>query len=56
MLHHGHAAADKMDKAAEAFWWPGMYRDRQEKSESCGCCRASAKNLKTQIPSVEKNV
>ena len=26
MLQHGHAAANKMDKAAEAFWWPGMYR------------------------------
>ena len=30
MLHHGHAAADKMGKAAEAFWWPGMYREIQK--------------------------
>ena len=55
MLHHGHAAADKMDKAAEAFWWPGIYRKIREKSESCPSCRAAGKNLTTQIPSTEMN-
>ena len=48
MLHHGFAGADKVDKAADAFWWPGMYRKIQKKSES--------KNLKTQIPSSEKTL
>ena len=33
MLHRGHAGADKMDEAAEAFWWPGMHREIQEKSK-----------------------
>ena len=51
--HHGHAAADKMDKTAEAFWWPGMYREIQEKSKHCPSCSAAGKNLKTQIPSTE---
>ena len=50
MLHHGHAAADKMGKAAEAFWWPGMYRVIQEKSENCPSCRTAGKILKTQLP------
>ena len=53
-LHHGHAAADKIaDKAAEALWWPGMYREIQEKFENCPSCRAAGKNLKTQIQSTE---
>ena len=34
MLHHGHVAADEMEKAAEALWSPGMYREIQEKSET----------------------
>ena len=55
MLHHGHAAADKMDKTADAIWWPGMYRELREKSESCPSYRAAGKNLKTQIPSTEVN-
>ena len=55
MLHHGHAAPDKMDKAAEAFRWPGMYREIPEKSEKCPSCRTACKNLKTQIPSTEIN-
>ena len=48
MLHHGHAAVDKMSQAAEAFWWPGMYREIQEKSENCPSCRTADKNPKTQ--------
>ena len=55
MLHHGHGAADKMEKASEAFWWPGVYLELQEKSESCPSCRAAGKNLKTQIHSTEVN-
>ena len=53
MLHHGHAAIDKMGKAAEAFWWPGMYREIQEKSENCPSCRAAGKNLRTHLPTTE---
>ena len=55
MLHHGHAAIDKMGKAAEAFWWPGMYRENHEKSENCPSCRAASKNLRTQLPTTEIN-
>ena len=55
MLHHGHAAVDKMSKAAEAFWWPGMYREMQEKSEICPSCRTAGKNLKPQLPGAEIN-
>ena len=35
MLHQGHTSAAKMDQLAEAFWWPGMYREIQEKAETC---------------------
>ena len=42
-------------EAAEAFWWPGMYREIEEKSENCPSCRAAGKNLKSQIPSTEIN-
>ena len=55
MLHHGHTSAGKMEKLAEAFWWPGMNRKIHEKVESCPSCRAAGKNLITQIPSTEKN-
>ena len=55
MLHHGHISAVKMDQLAEAFWWPGMNREIQEKAESCPSCRAAGKNITIQIPSTEKN-
>ena len=55
MLHQGHTTADKMDKAAEAFWWPGKYRELEKKSESCPSCRVAGKNLKPQKPSTEIN-
>ena len=54
MLHHGHASAGKMEQIAQAFWWPGMNREIQEKAESCPSCRAAGKNITTQIPSTEK--
>ena len=54
-LHHEHAAVDKMSKAAEAFWWPGMYREIHEKSENCPSCRTAGQNLKTQLPATEIN-
>ena len=43
-----------MDQLAEAFWWPGMHREIQEKAETCPSCRASSKNIITQIPSTEE--
>ena len=55
MLNDGHAGAEKIDKAAEAFWSPRKYREIQEKSESCPSCRAVGKNLETQIPRTEVN-
>ena len=55
MLHHGHTSAGKMEQIAQAFWWPGMNREVQEKAESCPSCRAAGKNITTQIPSTEKN-
>ena len=55
MLHHGNAAIDKMGKAAEAFLWPGMYLELEEKSENCPSCRAAGKNLRTQLPATEIN-
>ena len=55
MLHHRHAAIDKMSKAAEAFWWPGLYRAIQEKSENCPSGRAAGKNRRTQLPTTEIN-
>ena len=55
MLHHGHTSAAKMKQLSEAFWWPGMHREFQEKAESCPSCRAAGKNVFTQFPSTEKN-
>ena len=55
MLHHGHAAIDEMGKVAEAFWWPEMYREIQEKSKNGPSCRAAGKNLRTQLPTTEIN-
>ena len=47
MLHQGHPCAAKMDQSAEAFWSPGMYRETRKTTENW--CRASGKNLKTQL-------
>ena len=55
MLHQGHTSTAKMDQLAEAFWWPGMHREKHEKAETCPCCRDAGKNIITQIPSTEKN-
>ena len=54
MLHQGHPSATKMDKLAAAFWWPGIYPEIREKAENCPSCRASGKNLITQLPYTEK--
>ena len=40
MLHQGHTPAAKVDGLAEAFWWPGMHREIQEKAETCPSSRA----------------
>ena len=50
-----HISAAKMDQLAEAFSWPGMLREIQEKAETCPSCRAAGKNIITQNPSTEKN-
>ena len=55
MLHQGHPSATKMDQLAAAFWWPGIYQEIREKAENSSSCRASGKNLVTQLPSTEKN-
>ena len=55
MLHQGHPSIRKMDQSDETFWWPGLHREIREKSENCPSCRASGKNLKTQLPSTERN-
>ena len=55
MLHHGQISAVKMDQLAEAFRWPGMHWEIQEKAESCPSCRAAGKNITTQNPLTEKN-
>ena len=55
MLHSGHVSINKMDKSAEAFWWPGLHRDIREKAENCPSCRVAGKNLKTQLPQTEIN-
>ena len=55
MLHQGHPSATKMDQLAAAFWWPGIYQEIREKAENCPSCRASGKNLVTELPSTEKN-
>ena len=54
-LHHGHVSINKMDKAAEAFWWPGLHREIRDKAENCPSCRTAGKNLKTQLPQSEIN-
>ena len=54
MLHQGHPSTSKMNQSAAAFWWPGLYREIREKAENCPSCRASGKNLTTQLPSTEK--
>ena len=55
MLHQGQTSAAKMDQLPEAFWWPGMHRQIQEKAETCPSCRSAGKNIIKQIPSMEKN-
>ena len=55
MLHQGHPSAAKMDQSAAAFWWPGIYQELREKAENCPSCRASGKNLVTQLPFTKKN-
>ena len=55
MLHHGHVSINKMDKSAEAFWWPGLHREIREKEENCLSSRAAGKNFKTQLPQSEIN-
>ena len=55
MLHNGHVSTNKMDKSAEAFWWPGIHREIRDKAENCPSCRTAGKNLKTQIPQSEIN-
>ena len=46
MLHHGHAAADKMENAAGAFWWPGMYREIQRSPKTAPAAELQVRNLK----------
>ena len=53
MLHQGHPSATMMDQSSAAFWCPGLYREIIEKAENCPSCRASGKNLTTQLPSTE---
>ena len=55
MLHSGHVSINKMDKLAEAFWWPELHRDIREKAENCPSCRVAGKNLETQLPLTEIN-
>ena len=55
MLHSGHVSVTKMDKSAEAFWWPGLHREIREKAETCPSCRTAGKNLNTQIPQTDVN-
>ena len=55
MQHNGHVSINKMDKSAEAFWWPGIHREIRDKAENCPSCRTAGKNLKTQIPQSETN-
>ena len=53
MLHQGHTSVTKTDKATDAVWWPGMYREIRDISENCPSCRAAGKNPKIQIPLTE---
>ena len=55
MLHQGHPSATKMDQLAAAFWCPGIYQEIRQKAENFPSCRASGKNLVTQLLSTEKN-
>ena len=53
-LHQCHTSAAETDGLAEAFWWPRMQREIQEKAKTCPSCRAAGKYLFPQIPSTEK--
>ena len=55
MLHHGHVSINKMDKSAEAVWWPSLHHEISDKAENCPSCRTAGKNLKTQLPQSEIN-
>ena len=54
MLHQGHPSATKTDQLAAAFCWSDIYQEFREKAENFPSCRASGKNLVTQVPSTEK--
>ena len=54
ILHQEHVSITTMEDGAEAFWWPGIYRDIREKVKRCNPCRLSGKSFKTQLPKTEK--
>ena len=53
LLHKGQPAINKMTLAARHFWW--MTEAIQKKCETCLPCKMSGKNIKSNIPSIEKN-
>ena len=55
ILHQGHTSTTKMDQSVEVFWWSGLHREIRKKAKNCPSCRVSGKNLKTQLPSAERN-
>ena len=53
LLHKGHAAINKMTKAAKTFCWPQMAREIQQNCDECIPCKMAAKNIKPQLPMTE---
>ena len=55
MAHGDHLGTEKMEHLTESVYWPGKSNDLREKAKSCLIGFQSGKNLKTMLPSTEKN-
>ena len=55
LLHKGLPAINKMSIAARHFWWPRITEAIQKKCDRCVPCKISGRNVKPDIPSMEKN-
>ena len=53
-LHFGHPGSTKMLTESNIFQWSGRRKEIENKSSKCTACMSSGKNLKYQLPLMEK--